>query len=71
MKEGDEWKTVFRTRYRYYEYLVMPFSLTNVLVTCQALINNVIRAHLNLTAIVYLDDILIYSETPKEHILYI
>jgi len=48
----------------------MPFSLTNVLVTCQALINNVIRAHLDLTAIVYLDDILIYSETPEEHILY-
>jgi len=34
IKEGDEWKIVFRTRYRYYEYLVMPFGLTNVLVTC-------------------------------------
>jgi len=48
----------------------MPFSLTNALVTCQALINNVIRAHLDLIAIVYLDDILIYSKTPEEYILY-
>ncbi len=34
MKAGEEWKTVFRTRYGHYEYLVMPFRLTNVLVTC-------------------------------------
>ncbi len=46
----------------------MPFSLTNALVTCQALVNNVIRAHLDLTAIAYLDNILIYSETLREHI---
>ncbi len=49
----------------------MPFSLTNVLVTCQALINNIIRAYLDLIAIVYLDDILIYSKTLKEYIPYI
>ncbi len=48
----------------------MPFSLTNALATCQALVNNVIRAHLDLTAIAYLDDILIYSKTLEEHILY-
>ena len=71
MKEGDEQKIVFRTRYRYYEYLVMPFSLTNALVTCQALVNNVIRAYLDLIAIVYLDNILIYSKTLEEYIPYI
>ena len=67
MKEGEEWKTVFRTCYRHYEYLVMPFGLTNALATCQALVNNVIRAHLNLTAITYLDDILVYLNTQWEH----
>ncbi len=48
----------------------MPFSLTNVLVTCQVLVNNIIRAYLNLTVIIYLDNILIYSKTLREHIPY-
>ena len=67
MKEGEEWKTVFRTCYGHYEYLVMPFGLTNAPATCQALVNNIIRAHLNLTAIAYLDDILVYWNTQWEH----
>ena len=67
MKEGEEWKTVFRTCYGHYEYLVIPFGLTNALATCQALVNNVIRAHLNRTAIAYLDDILVYLNTQQEH----
>ena len=54
---------MFRTCYGHYEYLVMPFGLTNTPAMCQALVNNVIRAHLNLTAIAYLDDILVYLNT--------
>ena len=68
MKEGEEWKTAFRTRYGHYEYLVMPFGLTNAPATCQALINNVLRAHLDKTVVAYLDDILVYSKTLEEHI---
>ena len=45
----------------------MPFGLTNTPATCQALINNIIRAHLDQTAITYLDDILVYSNTQQEH----
>ena len=71
MKEGEEWKTAFRTRYGHYEYLVMPFGLTNAPATCQALINNVVRAHLDRSAIAYLDDILIYSETTEEHVSHV
>ena len=29
IREGDEWKTVFRIRYSYFEYLIIPFRLTN------------------------------------------
>ena len=45
----------------------MLFGLTNAPATCQALINNIIRAHLDQTAIAYLDDILVYSNTQQEH----
>jgi hypothetical protein len=51
---------VFRTRYGHYEYLVMPFSLTNVPATYQELINNMLRVYLDIFVIAYLDDILIY-----------
>ena len=42
MKDGEEWKTAFCTRYRHYKYTVMLFSLTNTLVTFQSLINTVL-----------------------------
>ena len=45
----------------------MLFRLTNTPATCQALINNIIRAHLDQTAITYLDNILVYSNTQQEH----
>jgi hypothetical protein len=67
MKEGEEWKTAFRTRYGHFEYLVMPFGLTNAPATCQELVNNVLREHLDIFVIAYLDDILIYSQNAKEH----
>jgi hypothetical protein len=45
----------------------MPFSLTNAPATYQALVNNVLREHLDIFIIAYLDDILIYSQNKKEH----
>ena len=45
----------------------MLFRLMNTPATCQALINNIIRAHLDQTAITYLDNILVYSNTQQEH----
>jgi transposase InsO family protein len=68
MKKGEEWKTAFRTRYGHYEYNVMPFGLTNAPATFQAMINNALRPHLDKFVVAYLDDILIYSKTEKEHI---
>ena len=61
MKEGEEWKTAFRTRYGLYEYAVMPFGLTNAPATCQELINDTLREYLDIFVVAYLDDILVYT----------
>ena len=65
--DGDEWKTAFNTPLGYFEYLVMPFSLTNAPAVFQALINDIQRDYLNLLVLVYLGDILIFSKSPAEH----
>jgi transposase InsO family protein len=71
IREGDEWKTAFRTRYGHFEYLVMPFGLANAPATFQAFINKVLREFLDVFCIAYLDDILIYSNTKEEHVQHV
>ena len=67
IKEGEEWKTAFRTRYGLYEYLVMPFGLANGPSSFQTYINNVLHGMLDVFCTAYIDNILIYSNTKKEH----
>jgi len=64
---GDEWKTAFRTRYGSYEWLVMPEGLTNALAAFQRFVNSVFADMLDVCVIVYLDDILIYSQDLASH----
>ena len=61
IREGDEWKTAFRTRYGHFEYLVMPFGLTNAPATFQSYIHQALHGLLDEFCIAYVDDILIFS----------
>jgi transposase InsO family protein len=67
IKEGDEWKTAFRTRYGLFEYLVMPFGLTNAPATFQSYIHQALGGLLDEFCIAYIDDILIFSRDRESH----
>ena len=67
IREGDEWKTAFRTRYGHFEYQVMPFGLANAPATFQSYINRALREYLDVFCIAYLDDILIFSDNEEVH----
>jgi hypothetical protein len=68
VKEGDEHKLAFRTRYGLYEPTVMQFGTTNAPADFQGYINNAIREALDDFPSAYLDDVLIYSDSEEEHI---
>jgi transposase InsO family protein len=67
IKEGDEWKTAFRTRYGLYEFLVMPFGLCNAPATFQDMVNHIFRDLLDQGLVAYIDDLLIYARTREQH----
>jgi hypothetical protein len=68
IRPGDEWKTAFRTRYGHWEYLVMPFGLSNAPATFQAYVDKALTGLVDIICVVYLDDILIFSKDEREHI---
>jgi len=67
IKEQDMAKTAFRTQYGHYEFLVMPFGLTNALTIFMDLMNRVYRPYLDKFMIVFIDDILVYSNSYLKH----
>jgi hypothetical protein len=71
MKKGDEYKTAFSTPSGHWEYLVMPFGLANGPAVFQRFMDNIFRDILGKYVFVYLDDIIIFSKNPQDHVRHV
>ncbi|KAH9270988.1 hypothetical protein BASA83_006738 [Batrachochytrium salamandrivorans] len=67
IKEGDELKTAFITKYGQFEFLVMPFGLANAPAQFQRMMNSLFRHMISKSVLVYLDDIVVYSDNLEDH----
>jgi hypothetical protein len=67
--EGKEYLTAFRTKYGHYEYNVMPFGLKNAPGTFQGFMNYIFADLIDRGVLVYIDDLLIYSNNSDQHMI--
>ncbi len=71
MEDANVEKTPMRTRYDFYEFLVMPFGLCNTLSIFTIWMNSIFHEKLDESIIIYIDDILVYSKFSEEHVTHL
>ena len=67
IRDEDTRKTTFQTRYGHYKFIVIPFGLTNTPSTFMCLMNSIFSQYLDKFVVVFIDDILVYSNMEEEH----
>ena len=71
IKPSDVWKTTFKAKEGLFKFLAMPFKLMNAPATFMRLMDDILQPFTNSFVVVYLDDILIFSQTWEEHLHHI
>jgi len=67
IKMNNKWKMMFCMHYNHFEYLIMSFEFINTSAIFQIYINRILAEFMNFICVVYLNDILIYLQSEKEH----
>ncbi len=71
IKNEYEWKTIFRIKFKHFEYLILSFGFINIPIIFQVIINYILKEYIDRIVIIYLNDIFIFNKTLEKYKKYI